>query len=104
MTAPDLRIGILGAAGIAERAMVDPSRQLEGVRVAAIGSRDPERARALAGRLAVPQAGDYDSVLANPDIDLVYIALPPTFHARWATRALESGKHVLCEKPLSANG
>ena len=104
MTGPDLRIGILGAAGIAERAMVDPARELDGVRVEAIGSRDPARARELADRLQVPRAGDYDSVLEDPDVDLVYIALPPTFHARWASRALEAAKHVLCEKPLSANG
>lgn len=104
MNGGGLRIGVLGAAAIAERAMVEPSRALEGVRVDAIGSRDPERARALADRLGVPRSGDYDSVLEDPDIDLVYIALPPTFHALWATRALQAGKHVLCEKPLSANG
>jgi predicted dehydrogenase len=104
MTGTGLRIGILGAAGIAERAMVEPSRQLDGVRVEAIGSRDPARARALADRLEIPRAGDYDSVLDDPDVDLVYVALPPTFHAQWASRALAAGKHVLCEKPLSANG
>jgi predicted dehydrogenase len=99
-----IRIGILGAAGIAERAMVEPARQLEGVSVEAIGSRDPERARALADRIGIPSAGDYDSVLDDPDIDLIYVALPPTEHVKWATRALRAGKHVLCEKPLSANG
>ncbi len=104
VTRPLLRIGILGAAGIAERAMVGPSREVDGVSVDAIGSRDPARARDLADRLRVPRAGDYDSVLQDPDIDLVYITLPPTLHAQWAVRALESGKHVLCEKPLSANG
>jgi predicted dehydrogenase len=101
---PPLRIGILGAAGIAERAMVEPSRELVGVRIDASGSRDPARARDLADRLGVPSAGDYDAVLDDPDIDLVYFALPPTEHARWATRALRAGQHVLCEKPLSANG
>jgi predicted dehydrogenase len=98
-----LRVGILGAGGIAERAMVEPSHVVAGVRVVAIGSRDPQRARALADRLDVPRAGDYEAVLSDPDIDLVYVALPPTFHAEWATRALRAGKHVLCEKPLSAN-
>ncbi|MGN6446435.1 Gfo/Idh/MocA family protein [Amnibacterium sp.] len=101
---PGLRIGILGAAGIAERAMVEPARAQRGVRVQVIGSRDPARARTLADRLDVPDAGDYDTVLHHPDVDLVYIAIPPTFHAEWAVRALEAGKHVLCEKPLSANG
>jgi predicted dehydrogenase len=97
-------LGILGAAGIAERALVDPARDLEGVRVIAIGARDPERARALADRLGVPEAGDYEMVLDHPDIDLVYLPLPSTVQAQWAVRALRAGRHVLCEKPLSANG
>ena len=104
MTEGTIGIGILGAAGIAERAIVEPARELDGVRVIAIGARDPERARALAERLGVPESGDYESVLNNPDIDLVYIPLPSTVQAHWAVRALQAGKHVLCEKPLSANG
>lgn len=97
-------IGILGAGGIAERAMVEPSRTVDGVEVVAIGARDPERARAFADRLDLPAWGDYDAVLSDPRVDLVYLALPPIVHAEWAKRALEAGKHVLCEKPLSANG
>lgn len=104
MTARLIGIGILGAAGIAERAMVDPARELEGVRVVAIGARDPERARALADRTGIPDAGDYEFVLSHPDVDLVYVTLPPTVQAQWAVRALQAGKNVLCEKPLSANG
>lgn len=104
MTARPLGIGILGAAGIAERAIVEPARDLEGVRVVAIGARDPERARFAAERLGVPESGDYEFVLAHPDIDLVYVPLPSTVQERWAIRALRAGKHVLCEKPLSANG
>ncbi|WP_345800746.1 Gfo/Idh/MocA family oxidoreductase [Microbacterium sp. AZCO] len=100
----ELRIGILGAGGIAERAMVEPSRDVDGVRVDAIGARDPERAEAFAQRLDLPKHGDYETILADPDIDLVYLALPPITHAEWAVRALQAGKHVLCEKPLSVNG
>lgn len=99
-----IRIGILGAGGIAERAMVEPSREVDGVEVVAIGARDPERAHAFADRLGLPVWGDYDTVLGDPAIDLVYLALPPITHAAWAQRALAAGKHVLCEKPLSANG
>lgn len=98
-----MRVGILGAGGIAERAMVEPARGVEGVDVVAIGARDPKRAHDFAQRLAVPFAGGYDTVLANPEIDLVYLALPPIVHADWALQALAAGKHVLCEKPLSAN-
>ena len=99
-----LCIGILGAGGIAERAMVEPSHDVEGVRVDAIGARDPDRARAFAERLDLPKHGDYETILSDPDIDLVYLALPPITHAEWGVRALQSGKHVLCEKPLSVNG
>ena len=99
-----LRVGILGAGGIAERAMVEPARETADVEVVAIGARDPERAQAFAERLDVPESGDYDAVLSHPGVDLVYVALPPAFHQRWATAALAAGKHVLCEKPLSANG
>ncbi|GEB46749.1 oxidoreductase [Microbacterium testaceum] len=97
-------IGILGAGGIAERAMVEPAHGVDGVEVVAIGARDPERARTFAERLDVPAWGDYDAVLSDPRIDLIYLALPPIVHAEWASRALAAGKHVLCEKPLSANG
>ena len=99
-----LGVGILGAGGIAERAMVEPARGVDGVGVVAIGARDPERARAFADRLDLPAWGDYDAVLADPRVDLVYLALPPVVHVEWATRALAAGKHVLCEKSLSANG
>ena len=98
-----LKVGILGAGGIAERAMVEPSRDVEGVEVIAIGARDPERAAAFAERLDLPIHGNYETILSNPDIDLVYLALPPIVHAEWAAKALQAGKHVLCEKPLSAN-
>ncbi len=98
-----MRVGILGAGGIAERAMVEPARAVDGVEVAAIGARDRQRAAASAERLGLPFAGDYDAVLTHPDIDLIYLALPPIVHADLAVRALEAGKHVLCEKPLSAN-
>ncbi|HEX5730390.1 Gfo/Idh/MocA family oxidoreductase [Microbacterium sp.] len=101
--ADQIGIGILGAAGISERAIVEPARGLDGVRVVAIGARDPERARATADLLDVPESGDYELVLKHPDVDLVYIPLPSTVQAYWAIRALEAGKNVLCEKPLSAN-
>ncbi|WP_241704083.1 Gfo/Idh/MocA family protein [Leifsonia shinshuensis] len=100
----ELRIGILGAGGIAERAMVEPSHDVAGASVVAIGARDPERARAFGERLGLPKHGGYETILSDPDIDLVYLALPPITHAEWAVRALRAGKHVLCEKPLSVNG
>ncbi len=95
-----VRIGILGAGGIAERAMVVPSHEVDGTRVVAIGARDPERAHAFAERLAIAKSGDYEAVLSDPDIDLVYLALPPIVHAEWAVarwrRASTSSARSLC--------
>ncbi|WP_322412202.1 Gfo/Idh/MocA family oxidoreductase [Microbacterium invictum] len=99
-----LRVGIFGSGGIAERAMAEPAASIDGVEVVAVGSRDPERARAFADRFGIAAAGSYADVMANPEVDLIYVALPPAVHAEWATAALRAGTHVLCEKPLSANG
>jgi predicted dehydrogenase len=99
-----VRIGMLGAAKIAERALVSPARQIPEVTIAAVAARDRERARQYAGRLGVPRVHeDYDALLADPDIDAVYLPLPNTLHGSWAIRALEAGKHVLCEKPVTSN-
>jgi D-xylose 1-dehydrogenase (NADP+, D-xylono-1,5-lactone-forming) len=99
---PPLRIGILGTAKIARSfvAAVRPSKQ---VRVAAIASRDAAAARAFAQEFSIARHfGAYEALLADPDIDAVYIPLPNSLHAEWSIAALSAGKHVLCEKPLSA--
>jgi D-xylose 1-dehydrogenase (NADP+, D-xylono-1,5-lactone-forming) len=93
--------GILGPGRIAPRI----ARGLDGNprgRLAAVASRDPERARAFAGRHGAPIVHDgYEALLADDRIDAVYIALPNALHAEWTVRALDAGKHVLCEKPLA---
>ncbi|WP_168798436.1 Gfo/Idh/MocA family protein, partial [Nocardioides sp.] len=70
-------------------------------RLVAVGSRDPARAAAFAEVYGAPTAGSYADVLAHPEVDVVYVASPHPFHAEHATAALEAGKHVLCEKPLT---
>jgi predicted dehydrogenase len=99
-----LRIGVLGAARIAPAALLKPATAVDGVQVVAVAARSRERAAKLAGRFGVPKAlGSYADVLAGPDVDAVYIPLPNVLHAEWTLRALAAGKHVLCEKPLTAN-
>ncbi|MFH5803963.1 Gfo/Idh/MocA family protein [Alienimonas sp. DA493] len=95
-----LRFGLLGAGRIAAKLAAAMSRTA-GVTAAAIGSRDPARAAAFAARHGVPVAGSYEEVVASPDVDVVYLALPPHLHLEWGRRAAEAGKAVLCEKPLA---
>lgn len=95
-------IGILGAAGIAPRAIIDPARRRRDVVIGAVASRDADKASAYAAANGIPRAfGGYDALLADPSIDIVYNALPPTGHVEWSIKALQAGKHVLCEKPIA---
>ena len=99
-----VRIGVLGAARIAPAAVIRPARETADAEVVAIAARDRGRADKFAAKHGVPQVlTDYDAVIASPDIDAVYNPLPNGLHARWTDAALEAGKHVLCEKPLTAN-
>jgi predicted dehydrogenase len=99
-----VRIGVLGAARIAPAALVKPARLVGRVEVAAVAARDRSRAEAFAGRHGIPAVHDsYESLLADPSLDAVYIPLPNGLHARWTLAAIKAGKHVLCEKPFTAN-
>jgi predicted dehydrogenase len=103
MTTPmTTRIGLLGAAGIAGAAVLLPVRRRDDVVVAAVASRSASQA--YASSHGIPRAYDsYEELLADPDLDLIYNALPPSMHAQWTIAALEAGKDVLCEKPFTMN-
>jgi predicted dehydrogenase len=102
-TAP-VRIGVLGAARITPAALVQPARALPGVEIVAIAARDRARAIAFAAAHGIPEVhGSYEELVADPLVDAVYNPLPNALHGRWTTAAVEAGKHVLCEKPFTAN-
>ncbi len=96
-----LRWGVLGAARIAIKKVIPAMQRGTWTEVLAIASRAEAKAREAASALGIAKAyGSYDALLADPDIDAVYIPLPNHLHVEWTTRAAEAGKHVLCEKPI----
>jgi predicted dehydrogenase len=99
-----LRIGVLGAARIAPAAIIKPAGAVDGVEVVSIAARDRSRATAFAAEHGVPRVAEsYEALVADPEIDAVYNPLPNGLHGRWTVAALQAGKHVLCEKPFTAD-
>lgn len=99
-----VRIGILGAARIAPGAVIKPAGKSRETEVVAVAARDRSRAEAFASKHQIPRVCDsYDALVNDPDIDAIYNPLPNGLHAEWTIAALEAGKHVLCEKPFTAN-
>lgn len=97
-----IRIGLLGASRIAVGAIIHPAAAFEQVSVHAIAARSHSRAREYAEQHSIPDTQpDYAALVACPDVDLVYNALPPSAHKSWTIAALHAGKHVLCEKPFA---
>jgi predicted dehydrogenase len=93
-----IRLGFIGAGGIVKRSLAPAVHAADGVVLQAAAARDLDRAAALepAGR----SYDDYDALLADPSVDLVYVALDNAGHLPWTLAALAAGKHVLCEKPI----
>ena len=95
------RWGILSTANI-NRLVLEGARMANGLEVVAVASRDADRAEAYARANGIPRAhGSYEALLDDDGVDAVYIPLPNSLHHEWTMRALEAGKHVLCEKPYS---
>lgn len=97
-----LNWGGLSTAEIGVKKVIPPMQSAEHCRVLGIASRNGDRARVEAERLGIPRTYDsYEALLADPEIDAVYIPLPNHLHVEWTIKAAEAGKHVLCEKPIA---
>jgi predicted dehydrogenase len=97
-----VRWGILSTADIGMKKVTPAIQRSRNGEVVAIASRDPDRATAAAAELGIAAAyGSYEALLADDDVDAIYLPLPNDLHAPWTIAAVEAGKHVLCEKPLA---
>lgn len=97
-----LRWGVVSTAKIARRKVIPGIQRAARCEVVGIASRDLARARTIAGELGIPGVyGSYDELLADPDVDALYIPLPNDMHKEWTIKGARAGKHVLCEKPLA---
>ncbi len=95
---------MLGAARIAPSALIKPAKDNPDVVVTAIAARDRTRAQAFAAKHDIPRVHDsYEALIADPHLDAIYNPLPNGLHGKWTRAALDAGKHVLCEKPFTAN-
>jgi predicted dehydrogenase len=95
-----IRWGILSTARIGGR-LVEGAAQTDAAEIVAVASRDPATAQAFADGHDIPRAhGSYEALLADPEVEAVYVPLPNSMHVDWSVRALRAGKHVLCEKPM----
>ncbi|MPZ62459.1 MAG: gfo/Idh/MocA family oxidoreductase [Propionibacteriales bacterium] len=101
MSYEPVRWGILSTARI-NRHVIPPGQASPKVDIVAVASRDDAHARSYAREWGIERThGDYEALLADPEVEAIYISLPNLLHTKWSIRALETGKHVLCEKPLS---
>src|SRR6516162_5800602 len=97
-----IRFGVLSTARIGVKKVIPAMQNGKHTEVVAIASRSAEKGRQVAHYLGIPRShGSYEALLADPDVDVVYNPLPNDQHVPWSIRALEAGKHVLCEKPIA---
>jgi predicted dehydrogenase len=99
-----VRIGILGASSFAPTTMINPAKENRDVVVAAVASRDQPSADEFAAKYGIPKAyGTYEALLDDPTLDAIYVLVPTSMHGKWTKLALAAGRHVLVEKPFTAN-
>ena len=99
-----VRIGVLGASDFTLATLINPARDNDEVVVAAVAARELSNAQIFADKCGIPRGyGSYDELIADSDLDAVYVLVPTSMHGQWTRVALAAGKHVLCEKPFTAN-
>jgi predicted dehydrogenase len=97
-----VRWGVLSTSNIGRRAVLPAIQRSSNGELLAVASRDADKASAIAKELGIPRAyAGYEQLLADPEIEAIYIPLPNSMHREWAIKAAEAGKHILCEKPLA---
>lgn len=102
MSHRSIRIGLIGASRVASYAVIGPAKEIAGIEVVAIAARDPARARTYAHQFGIKRVhSSYADLVADPEIDLVYVGTPPAFHVDAALATISAGKAVLVEKPFS---
>jgi predicted dehydrogenase len=104
MAAQKVRWGVLSTSNIGRRAVLPAIQRSSNGELVAVASRDAHKAGAFAGELSIPRAyASYDQLLADREIEAIYIPLPNSMHHEWTIQAAQAGKHILCEKPLALN-
>lgn len=96
-----VKFGVIGLSRIALKRMLSAIRDSEYSELSMVGSRNPEKAKEVAMQFGADNWGTYEEVLEDKDIQAVYISLPNSLHEAWTVKALEAGKHVICEKPAA---
>ena len=99
-----VQFGIIACSSVARRRFLPALKLASGAQLARVGSRDAAKAESFAREFSCPKFGSYEAVLADPEINAVYISTPPTLHAEWVLKAAAAGKHVLCAKPAFGTG
>ncbi|QOV47831.1 Gfo/Idh/MocA family oxidoreductase [Streptomyces chromofuscus] len=98
-----MRVGVIGCAGIAVRRMLPAFAASPDIEIAAVASRDPDKARRVAERFGCRPVHGYGELLERDDVQAVYVPLPAALHAEWTQAALDTGRHVLAEKPVTTD-
>ncbi len=98
---PKVKFGVIGCSRVAQKGIIPALCDSSFADFGMVGSRSPEKAKEFGARFGCDSYGTYEDVIANKNIDAVYVSLPNSMHEEWSVKAMEAGKHVLCEKPAA---